>query len=154
MNIHAGKIQMLPATLPAAEAKQTAVSITTTSSCSLTCKLFQRYRVLQATAKAAITIAIRLRFNFDLASIRLRRSYQNYDSASIQLQRKMNMWIGLHPSIADVGIALSPTSEQNVVWHEFMPSLTYCHNAHLATFSDESNRSRIIILITIVLVES
>jgi len=32
----------------------------------------------------------------------------------------------------------------NVVWYEFMPSLTYmyCHDVHLATFSDESNRSR------------
>ena len=49
--------------------------------------------------------------------------------------------------IVDVGIL----PKQNVVWfwYEFVPSLTYCHDAHLATFSDESNRSRIAIVIAV-----
>ena len=38
------------------------------------------------STKAAITIAIRLRCGFDSALIRLRRSYQNYDSTSIRLR--------------------------------------------------------------------
>jgi len=36
---------------------------------------------------------LQLRFDCDLASIRLRHSYQNYDSIAIRLRRKMNMFI-------------------------------------------------------------
>jgi len=36
---------------------------------------------------------LQLRFDFDSASIRLRRSDQNCDSTAIRLRRKMNMFI-------------------------------------------------------------